>query len=142
MKNILLPLVLLLAIATTQAQRNNDRQENRREIAANMDPAAIASIQAKKMTLALDLTDKQEREITEILVANKSNRDQKITREQYQAMSAADKLAVKEKKMDAQIATKRAFKEILNDDQYERFEKMAKNRRGKQRGERQKIRRG
>jgi hypothetical protein len=128
MKNILLPLVFMLAIVTAQAQIKTDRSENRRELAANLNPEDVASIQAKRMTLALDLSDNQEKEIAELLTARRTNRkENEVTREDFKAMSAEQKLAMKEKQMDERIAIKRAFKKILNDEQYTEFEKMAKN---------------
>jgi hypothetical protein len=143
MKNILLPLVFMLAIVTAQAQIKTDRSENRRELAANLNPEDVASIQAKRMTLALDLSDNQEKEIAELLTARRTNRkENKVTREDFKAMSAEQKLAMKEKQMDERIAIKRAFKKILNDEQYTEFEKMAKKKNGERREMRQKARRG
>jgi hypothetical protein len=89
MKNILLPLVFMLAIVTAQAQIKTDRSENRRVLAANLNPEDLASIQAKRMTLALDLSDNQEKEIEELLTAKRTNRkENKVTREDFKAMSA------------------------------------------------------
>jgi hypothetical protein len=89
MKNILLPLVFMLAIVTAQAQVKTDRAENRRVLAANLNPEYLAIIQAKRMTLALDLSDNQEKEIEELLTAKRTNRkENKVTREDFKAMSA------------------------------------------------------
>jgi hypothetical protein len=49
---------------------------------------------------------------------------------------------MKEKQMDERIAIKRAFKKILNDEQYTEFEKMAKKKNGERRETRHKDRRG
>lgn len=143
MKNILLLHVFMLAIVTAQAQRKIDRTENRRELATNLNPGDLSSIQAKRMTLALDLSDNQEKEIEELLTAKRTNRkENKINREDFKAMSAEQKLAMKEKQMDERIATKRAFKKILNDEQYTEFEKMAKKKNGERREMRQKVHKG
>jgi hypothetical protein len=133
----------MLAIVTAQAQRKIDRTENRRELATNLNPGDLSSIQAKRMTLALDLSDNQEKEIEELLTAKRTNRkENKINREDFKAMSAEQKLAMKEKQMDERIATKRAFKKILNDEQYTEFEKMAKKKNGERREMRQKVHKG
>jgi transposase len=133
----------MLAIVTAQAQRKTDRSENRKELAANLNPEDIASIQAKRMTLALDLSDNQEKEITSLLTANRTKRaENKITKEDFKAMSAEQKLAMKEKQMDEKIAMKRAFKKILNDEQYTEFEKMKRMKNGDRREMKQKVRRG
>jgi hypothetical protein len=143
MKNVLLPLVFMLAIVSVQAQKRGDRQENRREIAANTAPEERASLQAKKMTLALDLTDKQQEEIADLLAANHAKREEnKMTPEVFKALSKDEKVAVYEKKLDEKIATKRAIKEILNQEQYARFEKMAARKKGSRALRMQKPRRG
>jgi LAS superfamily LD-carboxypeptidase LdcB len=143
MKNILLLLVFMLAIVTAEAQRKIDRSENRRELATNLNPGDLASIQAKRMTLALDLSDNQEKEIVELLIAERSYRkDNKITREHFKAMSADQILTLKENTIDEKIAIKRAFKKILNDEQYTEFEKMAKKKNRERHEMRQKVHKG
>ncbi len=136
MKNILLPLVFMFAILSVQAQkRGGDRQNHRRDIASNIAPEQLATMQAQKMTLALDLTDKQQKEVAEVLERNISERkNNKMTREDFKALSSDEKVAMRQKNMDQKIATKRAFKKIMSEEQYSQFEKMAarqKNNRGK-----------
>ncbi|BAO55667.1 hypothetical protein [Nonlabens marinus] len=136
MKNILLPLVFMFAIISVQAQkRGTDRQNDRRDIAANIAPEQLASMQAQKMTLALDLTDKQQKEIEAVLATSIAERKaNKMTKEEFKALPTDQKMAMKQKSMDQKIATKRAFKKIMNEEQYSQFEKMAarqKNYRGK-----------
>jgi len=143
MKNILLPLVFMLAIGSVQAQKRGDRQENRQDMAANRAPKEMASLQAKKMTLALDLTDKQQKEITNLLFNNQEKRkENKMTRADFKALSKEDKIALQQNRLDEKIATKRAIKNILNEEQYVRFEKMAARKKGNRMDRMQKPRRG
>jgi len=123
---------MILAVATTQAQKRSDRAENRKELGMKMEPQEIASIQAKKMTLQLDLSDKQEAQVEKLLTANAAKRKELMaSRADRKEMSKEEKLAMAEQRMDEKIATKRAMKDILNAEQYEKFEKMAQKRDGK-----------
>lgn len=133
MKNFLLPLVMILAVATATAQKDTNRSEKRVEKMKQMEPKDIASFQAKKMTLALDLTDKQESQIEEVLftAATKKKEAMKDLKKRNE-LSKQEKMALGEARMDEKIAMKRAFKEILNDQQYVEFEKM-KMKKGKNR---------
>jgi len=132
MKNLILPILMILAVATTQAQKRSDRAENRKELGMKMEPQEIASIQAKKMTLQLDLSDKQEAQVEKLLTANAAKRKELMaSRADRKEMSKEEKLAMAEQRMDEKIATKRAMKDILNAEQYEKFEKMAQKRDGK-----------
>jgi len=133
MKNFLLPLVMILAVATATAQKDTNRSEKRVERMKQMEPKDIASFQAKKMTLALDLTDKQESQIEEVLftAATKKKEAMKDLKKRNE-LSKQEKMALGEARMDEKIAMKRAFKEILNDQQYVEFEKM-KMKKGKNR---------
>ena len=136
MKNILLPFVFMFALVSVQAQkRGYDRQNDRQALAANIAPEQLATMKAQKMTLALDLTDKQQKEVEAVLATNIAERQaNKLTKEEFKVLSTDEKMAMKQKSMDQKIATKRAFKKIMNEEQYSQFEKMAArqtNNRGK-----------
>ena len=87
------------------------------------------------MTLALDLSDKQEVQVEKVLLANAVKRKEAMAnREERKELSKEEKMTLAEARMDQKIATKRAFKDILDDEQYTRFEKIAvmkeRNKRG------------
>lgn len=126
MKYILLTAAFMLTTLSIQAQKRGMQISNSNDLAANAAPQDLAAIQAKKMTLALDLTDQQEKQITALLTQNHLTRkENKMTREEYKAMPVEQKMVLRQKRMDEKIATKRAFKKILNEEQYADFEKMA-----------------
>ncbi len=82
-------------------------------------------VQAKKMTLALDLTDKQEKQIVSVLENQRKAREEnKLTREQRRELSQEKKEELHATMLDQRIALKREMKSILNEDQYTRWEKM------------------
>ena len=82
-------------------------------------------VQAKRMTLALDLNDKQENQILTILENQRKVRENnKLTREERRELSQEKKEELRVAMLDQRIAMKREMKSILNDEQYNRWEKM------------------
>lgn len=117
--------MMVLAVATTQAQSTNDHAQNRDRTVKNMEPQDIAAIQAKRWTLALDLSDKQQAEVEKILLNNAIKRKElMVNKKDRKDLSKEEKQVLVEKHLDQKIATKRALKDILNEDQYEKFEQI------------------
>lgn len=149
MKKLILPVLLMLIAFTTQAQTKQDRKNDRSERmerrgdrAANMDPEAMASVKAKKMTLILDLSDKQEAQVEQVLMENAMKRKAAmVNKSNRKTLSKEEKLSLAEARLDQRIAVKRAFKDILNDEQYEKFEKMSHKRKRGKRNQVRKVRR-
>lgn len=117
--------MMVLAVATTQAQSPNDHAQNREHIVKNMEPQDIAAIQAKRWTLALDLSNKQQAEVERILFNNAVKRKElMVNKKDRKGLSKEEKQALIEKHLDQKIAAKRALKDILNEDQYEKYEQI------------------
>jgi protein CpxP len=132
MKKILF-LMSLLAVGISQAQ-NTKRDRN---------PEQVASIQSKKMTLALDLDTKQQARVEQLLLVNaKERKTHKMKKKNRAQLNDLEKLTRMEAMLDKRIALKREMKSILNADQYKIWDKMmakrskrkgGKNRRGERR---------
>ncbi|KAB1068861.1 hypothetical protein F6U93_05500 [Tamlana haliotis] len=142
MKKIILIAIALIGLQGVaqenrkEGKRNHDRHEQKMDLT----PEQIATLKTKKMTLALDLTASQQSEIQAINLekankrkakmeerkANKDKEKPKMTSEARYNMQIA--------MLDAQIAEKAKFRNILNEDQYKKFEKMQMKmkKRGKQ----------
>jgi protein CpxP len=135
MKKILF-LMSLLAVGISQAQ---DAKRDR-------NPEQVASIQSKKMTLALDLDAKQQAIVEQLLLVNAKEREaDKMNKKDRAQLNDLEKLTRMETMLDKRIAVKREMKSILNADQYKSWEKMMaksakrigeKNRRGERRNPR------
>jgi LAS superfamily LD-carboxypeptidase LdcB len=135
MKKILF-LMTLLAIGISQAQ-NTKRDRS---------PKQVASIQSKKMTLALDLDATQQARVEQLLLVNaKERQTHKMNKKDRVQLNDLEKLTRMETMLDKRIAVKREMKSILNADQYKSWEKMMaksakrigeKNRRGERRNPR------
>lgn len=129
MKKALLAFVMMWGLMAF-AQRG-DGHKGRLAHWKDMTPEQIATLQTKKMTLALDLSESQQREIQKINLENATDRKAKMaewkakkesgemtkpaTEEQY-----AKKIAL----LDRQIAHKEKMKQLLSKEQYEKWADM------------------
>src|SRR5210317_1185377 len=129
MKRILSILVLVAAISfQTNAQ---ERQRGPRK-GQNMTAEQMATLGSKKMSLGLDLTSSQEKQIYTLL--EERAKDRIAMRNQRQEMrknsetpSQEERYNMKVAQLDKQISFKAEMKKILNNDQYEKWsELMAK----------------
>lgn len=124
MKKIVAILVLALGITSTV-----EAQKGKRENFEKLTLEQRTELRVKKMTLALDLTSNQASQIQPLLLEQAENRKamrtkRKALKESGKKLTANERYAIMSKKLDKQIAFKKKMKSILNDKQYERFEKM------------------
>ncbi|MGY8911011.1 MAG: hypothetical protein ACKVIG_14300 [Flavobacteriales bacterium] len=133
MKKIASILILVFAFTVTaQAQKKDKRDHKTPKFTVEQ----YADLAVKKMTLALDLSDKQQNQIKPLISAQAAARkaameSRKENREANKKPSADEIYAMKSKQLDNQIAFKSEMKNILNKEQFEKFEKIAKMRKGK-----------
>lgn len=137
-------IVLIALIAMTVAQAQEGRKGERGDRMKNVTPQELATIQSKKLTLALDLSDKQEKEVYQVLFKQAEKRmANKLSKEDREKLTDAQKKAARLERMDEKITIKRNMKSILDKDQYAKWEKtlqrrMQKGRKGeRQRGNRE-----
>ncbi len=114
------------------AQNTSPKKGNKTQ----MTPEQQAITQTKHMTLALDLTEKQQ---TQVLALNKKIAvDRDAMRTKYRgtqkngtSMTSDQKFEMKNAKLDAQLKHQTEMKKILNEKQYEDWKTMQqKNRKG------------
>ena len=95
-------------------------------------PEARAEIQSKQLTLQLDLSEKQQVQVQNVLLKHytegKAKRD--ANRKSDKKLTEEQKTALKSERLDAQIALKAEMKTILNAEQYVKYSESIK-RRGK-----------
>ena len=146
MKNLATILVFVFAFTFT-AEAQKRRQEKRPQLTVEQQ----TNLALKKMTLALDLSEKQQNKIQPLLkqqaIKRKAAMEKRKEMRKSETKPTADEMyAMQSARLDDQIAMRNSMKEILNASQFEKFEKMAKARkmRGKkmmqQRGQMQKRR--
>jgi Spy/CpxP family protein refolding chaperone len=83
------------------------------------------------MTLTLDLSEKQQNQITPIMTAQAASKktamEKRREMRKNKTKPTADEIyEMKSKFLDNQIAFKNSMKEILSEKQFEKFQKMAK----------------
>ncbi|MEO9572202.1 MAG: hypothetical protein ABJH82_00465 [Polaribacter sp.] len=128
MKNLVSILVLVFAFTfTTQAQKKRGNRQS------NLTPEQHTELAVKKMTLALDLSNKQQKQIKPLLMAKMADRKaamekRKEARKNKKRPTADEMYAMQTKRLDNQIAMKKSMKNILNKEQFEKFEQMQKGR--------------
>ena len=129
MKKIASILILVFAFTfSTQAQKNRNEKSPQLSIEQH------AVLAVKKMTLALDLSKKQQNELKPLLRAQGAEKKaamQKRKEARKNKPTADEIFAMKNKQLDSQIAFKSKMKDILNKEQFDKFEKMKKGRKMK-----------
>ncbi|RRQ50695.1 hypothetical protein DZC72_09240 [Maribacter algicola] len=130
MRKVVLAALLLVGI-TAMAQEQN-RKEGRRHM-ADLTPQQMATLQTKRMTLALDLTEDQQSKLQEMFAKNAAERKAKMEahkarRESGESLSDDEKFALQNERLDNQIAHKEEMKAILDDAQYAKWEKIRAKR--------------
>jgi protein CpxP len=140
MKNIASILVFVFAFTFgTQAQKKRDYRSTKLTIEQQ------TSLKVKQMTLALDLSGEQKKQVQSLLLAATTNKKAfmekiKKARKAKKRPTSDEIYAMKSQLLDNQIAMKKGMKEILNTTQFERFEKMHKKRMMKVKRQRKKKR--
>ena len=112
-----------------------------------MTPEEIAKIQTKKMTLELDLNESQQKQVNALLLEEARNRAEK--KEAYNkikdnaeakaALTKEDRVKMMNERLDNQIAMKAKMKNILNADQYAKWEQKMTQKTGKREGFKKKM---
>lgn len=127
--------ILILAFAftvTVQAQKKGKQNERGPKLTMEQ----YADLAVKKMTLGLDLSEKQQNQIKPLINAQAAARKvameiRKENRATNKKPSADEIYAMKSAQLDNQIAFKNKLRNILNKEQFEKFEQMKNNRKEK-----------
>lgn len=130
MKKIFILAALVLTSGLAMAQRPEGKDHKRMQ---DMSPEQVATLQTKKMALALDLNESQQAKVKSLLRSNVEARKAKMEalkakKEKGEKPTADEKFAMQNKRLDAQIAHKAEMKEILTDAQYIKWEEMQQHR--------------
>lgn len=138
--------IAVLATAMAGAQEAPGKSPKRAMPMDNFSPEQLAEIQTKKMTLALELDEKQQREVLKMNTDLAHERKQrmgkiKAAREKGERLSQEERFKQMNEQLDRRIEVQRAMKKILNEEQYKRWKVYQEKRAQKMCGE-MKHRRG
>ncbi|MEP3209307.1 MAG: hypothetical protein ABJN95_08965 [Maribacter sp.] len=133
MRKVVIAMMLLVGV-TTLAQRG---ERNNRGGMKDLSPEQMATLQTKKATLALDLTEAQQAQMKALFIENAKIRKAKMEekqarkeREDATKPTSEERYAMANRRLDLQIAQKEKIKQILSEEQMEKWEKI-QHRRGK-----------
>ncbi len=127
--------MMLMVGITAMAQRGEREEKGHRGDFKNMTAEQMATLQTKKMTLALDLTEGQQNQIQDLNLKNAKQRkakmeERKAAKESNEKMkpSSDEIYEMRKARLDAAIAHKAELKKILNPEQFEKWEAHKKKR--------------
>lgn len=123
-------MILAIVLVTTTLTFAQDKKER----VAKLTPEQQTELQVKRMTLELDLDEKQQKEMKIILAEQSKKRETKIAtmkakREKGEKPTADEKFAMKSEILDNQIDMKAQMKKILKPEQFEKWEQNLEKRR-------------
>lgn len=128
-KLILIALALVSVNAFAQPKQGQNKKEKMQKM-HNLSPEETATLQTKKMTLHLDLNEKQQAEVKEILLENATLRKAKMEERkakkesgEMQKPTSEERYKMANAKLDHQIAMKAKMKKILNEEQFAKWER-------------------
>ena len=133
MKKVLILAIALISIGTMAQEKGKSER-------AALSAEQMATMETKRMTLALDLSKDQQTQVQAIQLEKAEMRKSKMEERKAgrktkaeEKPTADERYAMQTERLDQQIAFKAEMKKILSVEQYERWEKMAK-RKGKGKG--------
>jgi len=140
-KLIVIAIAFISLQGIAQERRGDHRKSDRKErpqTLKDLKPEEAATLQTKKMTLHLDLSDAQQKEIYKMNLANAKERQAKMEaakkmKESGEKPSKENRYSLMNERLDKQIAQKKQLKSILTKEQFEKLEKGSKRNKMKQR---------
>ncbi|NKI31834.1 hypothetical protein [Croceivirga thetidis] len=129
MKNLVVALVILTT--TMGFSQRGGHQEHRRQIKADLTVEQMATLQSKKMALALDLNDKQLEQVQVIHLENAKLKKQKMAERKakkeegtFKKPTAEEVFERQNAMLDRKLAIQAQMKDILSDEQYAQWKKL------------------
>ncbi|AKA34532.1 hypothetical protein [Flagellimonas lutaonensis] len=129
MRKVLIAMALLAGL-TGFAQRHG-HQKHPGLVLKDMTPEQVATLQTKKMALALDLTEEQQQLVMEIQLQEAAQRkkkmDERISKREQgerQKPSADEHFEMANARLEKQLAHQVKMKEILTDEQYRQWKRI------------------
>jgi len=139
MKKLVMAILIMAGISATAQDHN---MKGKRNAMKDFTPEQVATLQTKKMTLALDLNESQQSKIKSILTEDAKTQKSKMEnfkgrKEEGEKMTADEKYTMRNERLDHQIARKKQMKSLLTNDQYVKWEKMSHRKKMDHKGNRE-----
>jgi hypothetical protein len=139
MRNTLFICSLLICFTAFAQHPEKGRQRQGKPNVERPDysPEQIAELKTKKLTLMLDLSEAQQKKISQLeLEAAKSRKSMMEGRERGEKPSNEERFNKQSEMLDRQIAHKKSMKSILNKEQFEKWEKSVTAKGKRRKGQR------
>ncbi|AXG72866.1 hypothetical protein DVK85_00915 [Flavobacterium arcticum] len=129
MRTWILAAVMMMGLSAI-AQPGDSRREKK------LTPEQRVELQTKKMTLELDLTEKQQKEVKQLLTKKSNDREElmeerKAKKEEGERLTSDERFAMQSTMLDEKIAMKKEMKKILTPEQFEKFEEIGEKKQEK-----------
>lgn len=129
--------VALLFVGMTSFAQEKISKENRKAQRTEMEkltPEQRDQLHLKELTLELDLTASQQKEMAKIIAEQSIKREamkteMKTKKESAKKLTADERFVMKNKMLDEKIAIKERVKKILTSEQVEKWEKIQNDKR-------------
>jgi hypothetical protein len=137
MKKLILIALAFVSLQAVAQDKEKSQRKAKGELMKNMSAEDMATIATKKLTLALDLTEKQQVQVKEVMLEQATDRKQKMAQKaeikksnEVNGNAKATNVKAINERLDKKIETKQKMKSILTAEQYKKWENM-QGRRGK-----------
>ncbi|NNE31907.1 MAG: hypothetical protein HKN40_06010 [Winogradskyella sp.] len=134
MKNVIIIAMTLFTIYGMAQQQNKRFKDggDKSELRKEMTPKDIADLKSKKLTLQLDLSQEQQKEVHSIIL--KQSEERKAQRENREhnkedKPSKDDFVKKKNERLEQAIEMKQKMKSVLTSEQYAKFETLKPEKR-------------
>lgn len=123
MKKLVVIALVFCTVFSFAQEQDTERVAKFKERMAKSSPEDRAEMQTKRMTLQLDLTEEQQEQVSDVLTKHfKANEEKfKADKKSRKDMTDEERKAMKMAMLDSQIELKGKMKEILNEEQYEKY---------------------
>jgi protein CpxP len=128
MKTLILAAAMMFGVAVS-AQDKKERPEP-------LKPEQRAELRVKQMDLALDLNDKQEKDVQKLMLERSKKAEQfkaerKARRQAEKKLTADERFVMRSKMLDERIAMRDEMKKILTEEQFAKWENLKKEKHSK-----------
>ena len=129
MKKLVFIAIVLVSTLTFAQQRGSGKMGKNAPInqKESFTPEQQTELQVKRMTLHLDLTNKQQEELKKVVLENTKKREAKkaemqAKRAEGKSPTSEERFQMQNQRLDNQIAMKAELKKILSKEQLEKWE--------------------
>lgn len=135
MKKLFVLAILFIGLNMNAQEKSThpEQQKKLHSLIKDFSPEQLATLKSKRMTLSLDLSDAQEKQLYSLFVKEGAARREKMearkkNKKENEKITSDERFNRMTEKLDKQIEMKRKISSILTKQQMEKFEQMKMKR--------------